>query len=255
MIVLIDNYDSFTFNLFHYLGGLGADVVVHRNDKIAADEVIAADPDAIVLSPGPCTPNEAGICLDLIAKAAPTIPILGVCLGHQAIGQAFGGKVVRAPVPVHGKLSQIKHQGAGVFRGINGPFQATRYHSLVVERASMPADLAVTAETDDRLVMGLAHATLPVHGVQFHPESIASEHGHLILKNFLDIAAAWNAATGRRGAGRRRGARGGATRDRRFQGAHRQGRDRRDAHPRGGRARLRPHDVGRGDALADGRRC
>ena len=136
MIVLIDNYDSFTFNLVHYLGGLGADVVVHRNDKISADEVIGADPDAIVLSPGPCTPNEAGICLDLVEKAAPTIPILGVCLGQQAIGQAFGGKVVRAPVPVHGKLSEITHQGQGVFRGINGPFQATRYHSLVVDRAT-----------------------------------------------------------------------------------------------------------------------
>jgi anthranilate synthase component II len=198
VIILIDNYDSFTFNLFHYLGGLGAQVLVHRNDKIAVDEVIGADPDAIVLSPGPCTPNDAGICLDLIAKASPTIPIFGVCLGHQAIGQVFGGKVVRAPVPVHGKLSLIKHQGLGVFRGINGPFQATRYHSLVVERATMPADLAVNADTDDRLVMGLAHAKLPVHGVQFHPESIASEHGHLILKNFLDIAAAWNASTDRR---------------------------------------------------------
>ena len=157
MIVLIDNYDSFTFNLFHYLGGLGAEVVVHRNDKITADDVVAADPDAIVLSPGPCTPNDAGICLDLIAKASATIPILGVCLGHQAIGQAFGGDVVRAPVPVHGKLSLIKHKGGGVFRGINGPFQATRYHSLVVERDSMPSELAVTAETDDGLVMGLAH--------------------------------------------------------------------------------------------------
>src|SRR6266700_4048878 len=203
MIVLIDNYDSFTFNLFHYLGGLGADVVVHRNDKIATQDVLAADPDAIVLSPGPCTPNEAGICLDLIRKAAiadgaPTIPIFGVCLGHQAIGQAFGGEVVRAPVPVHGKLSLIKHHGAGVFRGINGPFQATRYHSLVVDRASMPADLNAIAETDDRLVMGLAHKSLAVHGVQFHPESIASEHGHLILRNFLDMAAAWNIATGRR---------------------------------------------------------
>ena len=205
MIVLIDNYDSFTFNLFHYLGGLGAEVLVHRNDKISADDVIGADPDAIVLSPGPCTPNDAGICLDLIAKASPTIPIFGVCLGHQAIGQVFGGEVVRAPVPVHGKLSQIKHQGAGVFVGINGPFQATRYHSLVVERTSLPDDLAVVAETDDRLIMGLAHARLPVHGVQFHPESIASEHGHLILKNFLDIAAAWNAATGRRAARRTQG--------------------------------------------------
>src|SRR5438105_11979022 len=198
MIILIDNYDSFTFNLFHYLGELGAEVVVHRNDKIAGAEVIAADPDAIGLSPGPCTPNDAGICLDLIAKAARTIPIFGVCLGHQAIGQVFRGEVVRAPVPVHGKLSLIKHKGSGVLRGINGPFQATRYHSLVVERASLPADLAVNAETDDRLVMGLAHARLPAHGVQFHPESIASEHGHLILRNFLDIAAAWNAAHGRR---------------------------------------------------------
>jgi anthranilate synthase component II len=197
MIVLIDNYDSFTFNLFHYLGGLGADVVVHRNDKISTADVIAAAPEAIVLSPGPCTPNEAGICLDVIAKASSTIPILGVCLGHQAIGQAFGGKVVRAPTLVHGKLSSIKHRGEGVFRGINGPFQATRYHSLVVERGSMPTELSVVAETDDRLVMGVAHTRLPVHGVQFHPESIASEHGHLILKNFLDIAAAWNAATGR----------------------------------------------------------
>ncbi|MGH6664296.1 MAG: anthranilate synthase component II, partial [Pseudolabrys sp.] len=174
MIVLIDNYDSFTFNLFHYLGGLGADVVVHRNDKISASDVVASDPEAIVLSPGPCTPNEAGICLELIKKASPTIPILGVCLGHQAVGQAFGGKVVRA-APMHGKLSEIRHSNSGVFHGINGPFNATRYHSLVVERAGMPRDLKVTAETGDGLVMGLAHESLPVHGVQFHPESIASE--------------------------------------------------------------------------------
>jgi len=199
MIVLIDNYDSFTFNLFHYLGGLGANVVVHRNDKVSAAEVVASEPEAIVLSPGPCTPNEAGICLELIAKAAPTIPILGVCLGHQAIGQAFGGKVVRA-TPQHGKVFEIKHTGAGVFRGINGPFRATRYHSLVVERASMPRELSVNAETVDGLVMGLAHTRLPVHGVQFHPESIASEHGHLMLKNFLDLAAAWNKERGRAGA-------------------------------------------------------
>jgi anthranilate synthase component II len=197
MIVLIDNYDSFTFNLFHYLGGLGADVVVHRNDKITTDQVIAMEPEAIVLSPGPCTPNDAGICLDLISQAAPRIPILGVCLGHQAIGQAFGGEVVRAPVQVHGKLSEIQHTGNGIFRGINGRFKATRYHSLVVERTSLPEELAVTAETDDRLIMGLAHRTLAVHGVQFHPESIASEHGHLILRNFLNIALAWNAAGGR----------------------------------------------------------
>ena len=198
MIVLIDNYDSFTFNLYHYLGGLGADVVVHRNDKITAHQVIAMDPDAIVLSPGPRTPSDAGICLDLIAKASATVPLLGVCLGHQAIGQAFGGEVVRAPTQVHGKLSEIQHKGEGIFRGINAAFKATRYHSLVVERSSLPDTLVVTAETDDHLIMGLAHRTLAVHGVQFHPESIASEHGHLILRNFLDIAAAWNASTGRR---------------------------------------------------------
>jgi len=197
MIVLIDNYDSFTFNLVHYLGSLGADVVVHRNDKISAAAVIASKPDAIVLSPGPCTPKEAGICLDLIAQASKTIPTFGVCLGHQAIGQAFGGKVVRA-TPQHGKVFEIKHTGTGVFRGINGPLKATRYHSLVVERASTPADLVVNAETGDGLTMGLMHKSLPVHGVQFHPESIASEHGHLMLKNFLDIAAAWNAKAGRR---------------------------------------------------------
>ena len=197
MIVLIDNYDSFTFNLVHYLGELGAKVDVHRNDKIAAEAVIAAEPEAIVLSPGPCTPNEAGICLDLIMRAAQSIPIFGVCLGHQAIGQAFGGDVVRAPVPVHGKLSEVSHNGTGVFRGINASFKATRYHSLVVDRATMPNELSVTAVTDDKLVMGLAHTRLPVHGVQFHPESIASENGHLILKNFLDLAAAWNQANGR----------------------------------------------------------
>ncbi len=198
MIVLIDNYDSFAFNLVHYLGELGATVEVHRNDKVTTDAVLAAAPDAIVLSPGPCTPKEAGVCLDLIAAAAAHIPVLGVCLGHQAIGQAFGGKVVRAPVPVHGKLSEIKHRGGSVFRGINASFNATRYHSLVVERASMPSELEVTAETADGLVMGLAHRRLPVHGVQFHPESIASEHGHLLLKNFLDIANAWNKTSGRR---------------------------------------------------------
>jgi len=198
VIYLIDNYDSFTFNLVHYFGELGAEVDVRRNDKVTSDAVVDADPDAIVLSPGPCTPKEAGICLDLIAKAGSTIPILGVCLGHQAIGDAFGGKVVRASTQVHGKLSEIRHNGSGVFRGINAPFKATRYHSLVVERSSMPRDLTVTAETEDGVVMGLAHTKLPVHGVQFHPESIASEHGHLMLRNFLDIAAAWNDKTGRR---------------------------------------------------------
>jgi len=197
MIILIDNYDSFTFNLVHYLGTLGAEVVVHRNDKITSAAVMAANPEAIVLSPGPCTPNEAGICLDLIKSASSTIPILGVCLGHQAVGQAFGGKVVRAPQVVHGKLSEIHHGGSGVFRGINGAFQATRYHSLIVARESVPRELDINAETNDGIVMGLTHQSLPVHGVQFHPESIASEHGHLLLRNFLDLAAAWNAKNGR----------------------------------------------------------
>jgi anthranilate synthase component II len=207
MIILIDNYDSFTFNLFHYLGGLGADICVHRNDRITVEEVIATEPDAIVLSPGPCTPNEAGICLALIAETAPRIPMLGVCLGHQAIGQAFGGRVVRASAPVHGKLSEISHRGESIFRGIDGPFKATRYHSLVVERATLPVDLQVTAETKDGLIMGLAHHGFPVHGVQFHPESIASEHGHLILRNFLDLATAWNVASGRRSLSTRSGRR------------------------------------------------
>ena len=197
MIILVDNYDSFTFNLFHYLGSLGAEVAVHRNDKVSVAEVMTMAPEAVVLSPGPGTPDDAGICLALVEKAAPTVPILGVCLGHQAIGQAFGGKIERA-TPRHGKLSEIRHTGTGVFRGINGPLQATRYHSLVVERESMPKALRINAETDDGLVMGLAHEKLPVHGVQFHPESIASEHGHLMLKNFLDIAAAWNKQTARR---------------------------------------------------------
>src|SRR4051794_26314029 len=195
MIVLIDNYDSFTFNLVHYLGELGAEVAVHRNDKVLADEVIESDPDAIVLSPGPCTPNEAGICLELVEQAATTVPMFGVCLGLQSIGQAFGGRVVRAPAPVHGKLSEITHQGQGVFRGINGPFKATRYHSLVVDRDTLPEGLAVTAETDG-LVMGAAHRTYPTHGVQFHPESIASENGHPMLKNFLGLPAVGTASTG-----------------------------------------------------------
>ena len=192
-VTLIDNYDSFTWNLVHYIGSLGADVTVHRNDRISVADVLAARPDAIVLSPGPCTPREAGICLDLIHAAKGT-PLFGVCLGHQAIGDAFGGEVVRAPLPIHGKMAQIDHRGETIFRGINGPFQATRYHSLVVRRDTLPADLAVTAQTADGLIMGLSHKTLPVHGVQFHPESIMSEHGHLILKNFLDLARDWNAA-------------------------------------------------------------
>jgi len=192
-VLVIDNYDSFTYNLVHYLGELGATVDVRRNDKITVAEGKAMNPEAIVISPGPCTPNEAGICLDLIRRAGPEIPIFGVCLGHQAIGQVYGGKVVRAPSLMHGKVSEIRHTGRGVFRGINGAFQATRYHSLTIAPDTMPADLEVTATADDGVVMGAMHKTHPVHGVQFHPESIASEHGHLILKNFLDIAAAWNA--------------------------------------------------------------
>ncbi len=191
-VTLIDNYDSFTWNLVHYVGVLGAEVSVHRNDKISVAEVIAGEPDAIVLSPGPCTPREAGICLDLIAAASADIPIFGVCLGHQSIGDACGGEIVRAPLPIHGKLSEIRHHGETVFRGISGPFQATRYHSLVIRRDTMPADLAITAETEDGLVMGVSHRKRPMHGVQFHPESILSEHGHLILKNFLDLAETWN---------------------------------------------------------------
>jgi anthranilate synthase component 2 len=193
-VILIDNYDSFTFNLAHYLGALGAEVSVWRNDEISVAEVLAANPDAIVLSPGPATPDTAGICLDLVRAASASIPMLGVCLGHQAIGQAFGGEVVRAPLPMHGKLSRISHNARGVFRGVNGPFQATRYHSLLVERASAPAELEITAETEDGLIMGLSHRALPVHGVQFHPESIASDHGHLMLQNFLDLARAFNGA-------------------------------------------------------------
>jgi anthranilate synthase component II len=189
MIVLIDNYDSFTWNLFHYLGELGAETVVHRNDKISIGQVISSKPEAIVLSPGPCTPNEAGICLDLIEAAAGTTPILGVCLGHQAIGQAFGGKVVRAKELMHGKLSAISHCGRGIFADVPNGFQGTRYHSLVVDRATLPDCFEITAETRGT-IMGLQHKTLPVHGVQFHPESIASEHGHRILKNFLELAAA-----------------------------------------------------------------
>jgi len=195
-VTLIDNYDSFTFNLVHYLGALGAEVTVHRNDKIAIADVLAARPDAIVLSPGPCTPTEAGICLDLVKAASETVPMFGVCLGHQTIGQAFGGDVVRAPLPIHGKLSLIEHQGETVFHGLNQPFKATRYHSLVVERKTLPDELRITAETDG-LIMGLSHKVRPLHGVQFHPESIASEQGSLILRNFLDLAMNWQAKVGR----------------------------------------------------------
>ena len=188
MLILIDNYDSFTYNLVHYLGELGAACEVYRNDKISAEEVLTAKPQAIVLSPGPCTPNEAGICLDLIAKAGPQVPLLGVCLGHQAIGQVYGGRVIRAPEPMHGKLSTIRHTGQGLFNSLPPRFEVTRYHSLIVERASLPEDLEITAETADGIIMGLQHRTHPVHAVQFHPESIASEHGHALLANFLELA-------------------------------------------------------------------
>ncbi len=186
-IILLDNYDSFTYNLVHYLSELGAHVTVIRNNAITADKLIAENPAAIVISPGPGTPSESGICLELIKKASGKIPILGVCLGHQAIGEAFGGKVVRAPQPMHGKVSLIYHEGRTIFKDIPIPFNATRYHSLIVERQSLPDCLEVTAITaDDGLIMGLSHKTHNTHGVQFHPESIASEHGHKLLQNFLE---------------------------------------------------------------------
>jgi anthranilate synthase component 2 len=188
MILLIDNYDSFTYNLFHYLGALGAEVRVKRNDEITASQALALKPEGIVLSPGPCTPNEAGICLELIATADGQMPILGVCLGHQAIGQVYGGKVVRAPQPMHGKVSTIHHTGRSVFRGLNNDFQATRYHSLTIAPDSMPSSLEVTATSDDGVIQGVMHKKHPVHGVQFHPESIASENGPALLRNFLTLA-------------------------------------------------------------------
>ena len=194
MILLIDNYDSFTFNLVHFLGDVGGECDVRRNDALSTEAAIALQPEAIVLSPGPCTPNEAGICLDLIRAAAGRIPVLGVCLGHQAIGQAFGGDVIRAPVPVHGKVSEIHHQGSDIFAALPSPFTATRYHSLIVARDTLPDTLVPTAFTDDGLIMGLRHRTLPIFGVQFHPESIASQHGHALLRNFLDLATATRAA-------------------------------------------------------------
>ncbi len=189
MLLLIDNYDSFTYNLVHYLGEQGADVIVRRNDAIDVQEAMGMRPDAIVLSPGPCDPDQAGICLALTAAAAETrTPLMGVCLGHQTIGQCFGGKVVRADDIVHGKLGTMHHDGKSVFKGLPSPFQATRYHSLTVERESLPDCLEITAALEDGTIMGLAHRALPIHGVQFHPESIRSEHGHAMLQNFLDLA-------------------------------------------------------------------
>ena len=189
MLLLIDNYDSFTYNLVHYLGELGADVVVKRNDALDVQDAMALQPEAILLSPGPCDPDQAGICLALIAAASETqTPLLGVCLGHQSIGQAFGGKVIRCHEIVHGKMWTMHHASEGLFKDVPTPFEATRYHSLIVERATLPACLTVTAELSDGTIMGLQHNSLPIHGVQFHPESIASEHGHHLLKNFLSIA-------------------------------------------------------------------
>lgn len=188
-VLVIDNYDSFTYNLVHYLGELGAELEVVRNDKITLEQIEAMAPDAILLSPGPKTPNEAGICLAVIEQFAASIPILGVCLGHQAIGQAMGGDVVRAPTLMHGKTSRIEHGGKGIFRGLNSGFEATRYHSLTIEPTTLPASLEVTASTEDGLIMGVQHRSMPLHGVQFHPESIASENGHALLQNFLNIAA------------------------------------------------------------------
>lgn len=190
MILLIDNYDSFTWNLVHYLGQLGAEVVVVRNDELTVEEVDRRAPRAVVLSPGPCDPDKAGICLELVSRLGSRLPILGVCLGHQAIGQVYGGHVVRASAPMHGKVSVIRNFGTSVFRGLPERFEATRYHSLVVDRATLPNVLTVTAEADDGTIMGLCHREYPVHGVQFHPESIATQNGHALLRNFLEIARA-----------------------------------------------------------------
>ena len=189
MLLLIDNYDSFTYNVVHYLGELGADVEVHRNDALTVQDAMGMNPAGILLSPGPCDPDQAGICLALTEAAAETrTPLMGICLGHQTIGQAFGGKVVRADEIVHGKMGTMHHDGKSVFKGLPSPFQATRYHSLTVERDSLPDCLEITAALEDGTIMGLAHRELPIHGVQFHPESIRSEHGHAMLQNFLDLA-------------------------------------------------------------------
>ncbi|HEX3406581.1 MAG TPA: aminodeoxychorismate/anthranilate synthase component II [Caulobacteraceae bacterium] len=188
MILVIDNYDSFTYNLVHYLNELGAQTIVHRNDALSAADALALKPEAVVLSPGPCTPNEAGICLALIAGAPADLPLLGVCLGHQSIGQALGGEVIRAQSLMHGKTSPIHHVGRGIFADLPNPFTATRYHSLSVKRETLPPELEITAWTDDGEIMGFSHRTRPVHGVQFHHESIATEGGHQLLANFLELA-------------------------------------------------------------------
>ena len=188
MFLLLDNYDSFTYNLRHYLGELGAEVEVRRNDAVSADEALSLGTEGIVISPGPCDPDRAGICLEVMEKAAGRLPVLGVCLGHQCIGQAFGAKVVLAPKPMHGKISEITHNATRVLAAIPSPFKATRYHSLTLEPGSLPDCLEITAESDDGVIQGISHRDLPFHGVQFHPESIASEHGHQLIQNFLDIA-------------------------------------------------------------------
>ena len=188
MILVIDNYDSFTYNLVHYVNELGAETVVRRNDKITVQEALAMAPEGVILSPGPCTPDDAGICLPLLRAAPPELPILGVCLGHQAIGQAYGGEVIRAKTLMHGKTSQIHHNGTGLFKGIPDGFTATRYHSLSIQRDSLPTELEITAWTEDGEIMGVQHKTRPVYGVQFHPESIATQYGHELLGNFLDLA-------------------------------------------------------------------
>lgn len=190
MFLLIDNYDSFTYNLYHYLSELGIEVQVARNDSLAVDDILGMGLEGVILSPGPSTPDTAGICLDLVRRGADHIPILGVCLGHQTIGQVFGGKVIRAPELMHGKVSRIFHRARGVFAGLPNGFRATRYHSLIVERETLPASLTITAETEDGIIMGLQHVNHAIHGVQFHPESIESEHGHKLLENFILLARA-----------------------------------------------------------------
>ena len=194
MYILIDNYDSFTYNLLHYLGELGADVVVHRNDALSADQILDLGAEGIVISPGPCDPNKAGICLELVEKAAGRVPVMGVCLGHQCIGQFFGGRIVRSPAPMHGKVSEITHKGHGIFQGLPSPFIATRYHSLTIDPESVPDCLEITATSEDGVIQGVSHKEFDIHGVQFHPESISSEHGHQLLKNFLDISTKRQAA-------------------------------------------------------------
>ena len=191
MLLLIDNYDSFTYNLVHFLGELGEKTLVYRNDKLDLEEAIEMNPDAIILSPGPCDPDKAGICIELVKHVLGKIPVLGVCLGHQVIGQALGGKIIRGPKPMHGKSSLINHQGTEIFKDIPSPFLATRYHSLIVEKKSLPNDIIINSLTKDKIIMGISHSKFPLYGVQFHPESIGTNYGHTLLANFLKIAKKW----------------------------------------------------------------